>query len=161
MLRSRTSPNILFRAFATVLLTPVTNMEHARLETGTLRDVNDDYYYGCSCRSCSHTARLSLSKLRSHLGDDFPLRTIRQRLTTPSRRRTTFRSAPSNARVRHTVPNNCEICGSGKVTVTFLRPHQKGGNLRELFEKEARSQSTPEPSWSFPVIPQRELQDLT
>ena len=36
------------------------------------------------------------------------------------------------------MPNNCEICGSRKVTVTFLGPHQKGGNLRELFEKEAR-----------------------
>ena len=47
---------------------------YIRLETGTLKDVTDDYYYGCSCQSCLHTARLSLSKLRAHLGADFPLR---------------------------------------------------------------------------------------
>jgi hypothetical protein len=40
----------------------------ARLETGTLKDVTDDYYYGCFCTSCLHTARLSLAKLRVHLG---------------------------------------------------------------------------------------------
>ena len=88
-------------------------MEYTRLETGTLNDVNDDYYYGCSCQSCLHTARLSLSKLRAHLGDDFPLRKIRERL-------------------------KCQICSSRKVTITFLSPNQKGGNLHELFKKEAR-----------------------
>jgi hypothetical protein len=113
MLRSRTSPNILVRAFATVLLTPVTNMEYARLETGTLKDVTDDYYYGCSCTSCLHTARLSLSKLRSHLGADFPLRKIRERL-------------------------KCVICSSRKVTITFLGTHQKGGNFLHLFQKAKR-----------------------
>jgi hypothetical protein len=76
----------------------IPRMEYARLETGLLKDVTDDYYYGCSCQSCPHTARFELSKLRAHLGADFPLRKIRERLTTPSRRRTTFRSAPSNAR---------------------------------------------------------------
>jgi hypothetical protein len=91
----------------------VTNTEYARLETGTLKDVTDDYYYGCSCQSCLHTARLSLSKLRSHLGGDFPLRKIRERL-------------------------KCQICSSRKVTITFLGPHQKGGNLHYLFDKEAR-----------------------
>jgi hypothetical protein len=55
-------------------------MEYARLETALLEDVTDDYYYGCSCTSCLHTARLSLSKLRAHLGGDFPLRKIRERL---------------------------------------------------------------------------------
>jgi len=53
-------------------------MDYARLETSTLKDVTDDYYYGCSCQSCLHTARLSLSKLRAHLGDEFPLRKIRE-----------------------------------------------------------------------------------
>ena len=80
MLRLRTSPNILVRAFATVLLTPVTKVDYARLETASLKDVTDDYYYGCSCQPCLHTARLSLSKLRAHLGADFPLRKIRERL---------------------------------------------------------------------------------
>lgn len=88
----------------------ISRVEYARLETATLKDVTDDYYYGCSCQSCLRTARLSLSKLRSHLGDDFPLRKIRERL-------------------------KCEACGSRKVTITFLSPHQKGGNLRELFQK--------------------------
>ena|SRR5258708_950930 len=88
-------------------------MEFARLETALLKDVTDDYYYGCSCQSCLHTARLSLSKLRSHLGADFPLRKIRERL-------------------------KCQICTSRKVTTTFLGPHQKGGNLCHLFEKKAK-----------------------
>jgi len=82
----------------------------ARLETGTLKDVTDDYYYGSSCQSCLHTARLSLSKLRAHLGADSPLRKIRERLM-------------------------CQICSSRKVIVTFLAPHHKGGNLHELFQK--------------------------
>jgi hypothetical protein len=85
-------------------------MEYARLETALLKDVTDDYYYGCSCQSCLHTARLSLSKLRAHLGADFPLIKIRERL-------------------------KCVICSSRKVTITFLGPHQKGGNLHHLFEK--------------------------
>jgi hypothetical protein len=83
---------------------------YARLETATLKDVTDDYYYGCSCQSCLHTARLSLSKLRAHLGADFPLRKIRERL-------------------------KCQICSSRKVTITFLARHQKRGNLHQLFEK--------------------------
>jgi hypothetical protein len=91
----------------------IPRMEYARLETSALKDVTDDYYYGCSCQSCLHTARLSLSKLRSHLGDNFPIRNIRHRL-------------------------KCQICGSRKVTITFLGPHQKGGNLHYLFDKEAR-----------------------
>jgi hypothetical protein len=83
---------------------------YATLETATLKDVNDDYYYGCHCTSCLHAARLSLSKLRVLLGDDFPLAKIRLRL-------------------------KCQICSSRKVTITFLGPHQKGGNLHYLFEK--------------------------
>ena len=85
-------------------------MEFARLETALLKDVTDEYYYGCSCQSCLHTARLSLAKLRTHLGDEFPLRKIRERL-------------------------KCQICSSRRVTITFLSPHQKAGNLRELFQK--------------------------
>jgi hypothetical protein len=86
---------------------------YARLETATLKDVTDEYYYGCHCTSCLHTARLSLSRLRAHLGDDFPLLKIRERL-------------------------KCVICSSRKVTITFLGPHQKGGNLHHLFAKEPR-----------------------
>jgi hypothetical protein len=88
-------------------------MEYARLETALLKDVTDDYYFGCSCQSCLHTARLSLSKLRAHLGADFALINIRERL-------------------------KCQICSSRKVTITFLAPHQKGGNLHQLFEKPAK-----------------------
>jgi hypothetical protein len=83
---------------------------YARLETALLKDVTDDYYYGCCCGSCRHSARLSLSKFRDHLGDDFPLRKIRERL-------------------------KCQNCASRKVTITFLGPHQKGGNLHQLFQK--------------------------
>lgn len=83
---------------------------YATLETATLKDVTEDYYYGCHCTSCLHTARLSLSKLRAHLGGDFPLRKIRERL-------------------------KCQICSSREVTITFLGPHQNGGSLHHLFEK--------------------------
>src|SRR5450755_3481281 len=70
------------------------------VETSLLKDVTDDYYYGCHCTSCLHTARLILSKLRSHLGDDFPLNKIRERL-------------------------KWQICSSRKVTITFLDPIKK------------------------------------
>src|SRR3981189_1916007 len=50
-------------------------MDNARLETATLAHVDDSYYYGAYCRRCKHSARLSLSKLRTHLGDTFPLKT--------------------------------------------------------------------------------------
>jgi hypothetical protein len=82
---------------------------YATLETGLLKDVTDDYYYGCDCQSCSHTARLSLVKLRSRLGDDYPLKTIRGRL-------------------------KCQQCKSRKVIITFLGPHQKRGSLQPLFD---------------------------
>jgi hypothetical protein len=82
---------------------------YARLETGTLKDITDDYYYGCHCSKCEHGARLSLSKLRAHLGEDFPLRNIRKRL-------------------------KCESCGSRKVTIVFLAPNQKSGGLHQLFK---------------------------
>jgi hypothetical protein len=32
----------------------------------------------------------------------------------------------------------CVICSSRIVIITFLGPHQKGGNLHHLFEKEPR-----------------------
>jgi len=88
-------------------------MEYAGLETATLKDVTDEYYYGCACQSCLHTARLSLSKIRRDLGDNYPLIKIRERL-------------------------KCQICSSRQVTITFLGPHQKGGNLHYLFAKEPR-----------------------
>ena len=31
-------------------------MEYARLETATLKDVTDAYYYGCHCTSCLHSS---------------------------------------------------------------------------------------------------------
>jgi hypothetical protein len=86
---------------------------YAKLETGKLKDVTDDYYYGCSCSACQHTARLSLSKLRQLLGEDFPLAKIRSKL-------------------------KCDKCSSRKVTVTFLAPDQKGGNLHQLFTRQTR-----------------------
>jgi hypothetical protein len=75
-------------------------MEFARLETALLKDVNEDYYYGCSCQSCLHTARLSLSNLRAHLGADFPLIKIRE-------------------------PLKCVICSSRKVTITSWDPTER------------------------------------
>jgi hypothetical protein len=48
------------------------------LETALLKDVDDTYYFGANGQSCLHTSRLSLSKLRAHLGGDFPLVTVRE-----------------------------------------------------------------------------------
>ena len=89
----------------------IPRMEYARLETALLKDVTDDYYYGCSCQSCRRTARLSLSKLRYHQGPAFPLRTIRHRLTTPSRRRTTLAVDPGTLMVipGHSLSENYKI----------------------------------------------------
>jgi hypothetical protein len=85
-------------------------MEYPKLETALLRDVDDTYYFGANCRSCLHTSRLSLSKLRAHLGDDFPVVKIRERL-------------------------KCELCGAKQVVVTFLTPQQSTGSLVHLFDK--------------------------
>jgi hypothetical protein len=83
-------------------------MEYARLETASLAHVDDTYYYGAYCRKCKHSARLSLVKLRGYLGDDFPLLKVRERL-------------------------RCEQCRARAVTITFLAPNQRCGNLVSLF----------------------------
>jgi hypothetical protein len=57
-----------------------------------------------------HSARLSLSKLRAHLGDTFPLLKIRGKL-------------------------RCERCGSKQIVITFLAPNQRAGKLVELFSR--------------------------
>src|SRR5882762_5448876 len=88
-------------------------MEYPKLETALLKDVDDRFYYGANCRSCLHASRLSLSKLREHLGDDFPLAKVRARL-------------------------KCDLCGSKAVTITYLTPEQRTGSLVHLFDKEAR-----------------------
>ena len=85
------------------------HMEYAKLETAALAHVNDSYYYGAYCRKCKHSARLSLSKLRAHLGDDFPLIKVREKL-------------------------RCQRCRSRQVVVTFLTPDQSTGSLVQLFE---------------------------
>jgi hypothetical protein len=85
-------------------------MDYARLETATLAHVDDSYYYGAYCRRCKHSARLSLSKLRTHLGDTFPLLRVRDKL-------------------------RCERCSSKQIVITFLAPDQRTGNLVELFSR--------------------------
>jgi hypothetical protein len=83
-------------------------MEYARLETAALAHVDDSYYYGAYCRKCKHSARLSLLKLRAHLGDSFPLLKVKDRL-------------------------RCERCASRAVVITFLAPNQRTGNIAHLF----------------------------
>jgi len=90
-------------------------VEYARLETDTLAHVDDTYYYGAYCRKCGHHARLSLVKLRQHLGDNFRLAEIRHRL-------------------------KCEKCGDrNQISVTFLSPAQRSGNLIHLFARKPRN----------------------
>jgi hypothetical protein len=85
-------------------------MEYAKLETAALAHVDDSYYYGAYCRKCKHSARLSLVRLRAHLGDNFPLIKVRERL-------------------------RCQLCRSRQVVITFLAPDQKTGSLVQLFRE--------------------------
>ena len=88
-------------------------MEAARLSTATLADVDDSYYFGADCRSCLRDVRLSLVRLRSPLGSDFPVANIRGRL-------------------------KCSTCGSKQIIVTFLAPNHGGSSLAHLFNEEAQ-----------------------
>ena len=85
-------------------------MEFAKLETATLAQVDDSYYYGAYCRECNHSARLSLIKLRAHLGDKFLLSKVRERL-------------------------RCERCTSRQIVVTFLSPNQMNSSVVHLFRR--------------------------
>ena len=85
-------------------------MDYAKLETARLAHVDDSYYYGAFCGKCKHTARLSLEKLRTRLGDDFPLKDVRPRL-------------------------RCRRCRSRLIAITFLAPHQRSGNLAQMFDE--------------------------
>ncbi len=89
-------------------------MEYAKLESACLAHVDDTYYYGAYCRSCGHHARLSLTKLRARLGDDYPLRNVREKL-------------------------RCERCGGRRqIVITFLAPNQRSGTLVDLFVRKPR-----------------------
>ena len=88
-------------------------MEYAKLETAALAHVDDSYYYGAYCRKCNHSARLSLVKLRKHLGDSFPLVEVKDRL-------------------------RCERCSSRQIVITFLSPNQRTGNVAYLFSQPPR-----------------------
>jgi hypothetical protein len=83
-------------------------MEYAKFETASLAHVDESYYFGAYCRQCKHSARLSLLRLRAHLGDAFPLARIKERLC-------------------------CERCGSRQAVITFLAPNQRTGNVAHLF----------------------------
>jgi hypothetical protein len=101
----------LYRSSPQATSATVPGMEYAKLETATLAHVDDTYYYGAYCRKCKHSARLSLTKLRAHLGDTFPLVKIREKL-------------------------RCERCSSRQIVITFLAPNQRTGNLVPLFGEE-------------------------
>jgi hypothetical protein len=86
-------------------------VEYAKLETACLAHVEDSYYFGAHCRKCGHHARLSLAKLRARLGDDFPVRKVRDKL-------------------------RCERCADRRqIVITFLSPDQRTGSLTHLFER--------------------------
>ncbi len=83
------------------------------LETAALAHVDDSYFYGAYCRKCKHSAHLSLKKLREHLGDDFPLVKVKDRLC-------------------------CERCSSRQIVITFLAPNQRTDNVANLFRQTPR-----------------------
>jgi hypothetical protein len=88
-------------------------VDHFDFNTAKLSDVDDGYYYGVSCQSCLRRVRISLMRLRGVLGVDFPVSNVASRL-------------------------KCSICGSKKMTVTYLAPHQAIANLAYLFNEHAR-----------------------
>lgn len=88
-------------------------MEQAKLERDTLAHVDERYYYGAFCRKCKHRSRLSLIKLRDHLGPNFRLARIAERLI-------------------------CERCGSRAIAVTFLSPDQMTGKRVRLITEKPR-----------------------
>lgn len=83
---------------------------HPRLEDAKLGELNDtDYYYGASCQSCLRKVRLSLARLRTQLGDDFPLVKVRTRL-------------------------KCSTCQSKSIIVSFWTPVHRGlPDVRKAF----------------------------
>lgn len=86
-------------------------MDYAKLDSDTLAHVDDRYYLGAHCRKCGHHARLSVAKLKAHLGEGFRLAQLRDRL-------------------------KCERCGDRKqIVVRLLDPTQRTGNLVHLFER--------------------------
>jgi predicted nucleic-acid-binding Zn-ribbon protein len=87
-------------------------VEYANFSTAKLAEVDDRYYYSVSCQSCMRGRRLSLTKLRGLLGDDFPVVKVKTRL-------------------------KCSTCGSKQLTVAFLAPHQAVGNLAHLFHEQS------------------------
>jgi hypothetical protein len=89
------------------------HVDYPKLDTALLKDVDDRFYYGANCSSCLHASRLSLSKLRAHLGADLPVVKIRRRL-------------------------KCDLCGSKAVTITYLTPSQCTGSLVHLFDKKPK-----------------------
>jgi hypothetical protein len=88
-------------------------IRQARDRGGALAHVDDTYYYGAYCRKCKHSARLSLVKLRAHLGDGLPLVKVKDRL-------------------------RCERCNSRQIVISFLAPNQRTGNVAHLFGEEPR-----------------------
>jgi hypothetical protein len=88
-------------------------VDPANYSTATLADVDDRYYYGVYCQSCMRGCRISLVRLRRTLGEGYPVAKILGRL-------------------------KCSTCGSKRITVTFLAPHQAVGNLGHLFREEIR-----------------------
>jgi len=85
-------------------------VDYANYSTAKLADVDDQYYYGASCRSCLRGARISLTKLCGILGGDYPVVKVVKRL-------------------------KCRTCGSKEITVAFLAPNQAVGSLTQLFEQ--------------------------
>jgi hypothetical protein len=90
----------------------VWGVEYANCSSAKLADVDDSYYYGVNCRSCLRGARLSLTRLRDLLGDDFLVVRVKTRL-------------------------KCSICGSKRFSVAApgggkpRQPVQRAGTVRE------------------------------
>ena len=94
-------------------------MDYANYSTAKLSDVDDSYCYSVSCQSCMRGRRLSLTKLREKLGDDFPVVKVKTRL-------------------------KCSTCGSKQLTVAFLGPHQAVGDLANLFREQPQAIFSPQ-----------------
>lgn len=85
-------------------------MDYPTLQTARLGELDHAFYYAAECQDCHYRVRLSLVRLRSQLGDDFPLIDLRSRL-------------------------KCSQCGSRRIVIAYFTPAHSSANLRAFFDE--------------------------
>lgn len=85
-------------------------MKYPTLAEARLADVDDSFYYAATCNSCCRKKRISLLKLRSSLGEGYPLLDVRSHL-------------------------RCSTCHSKNIIVSYYTPAHAETSLGTLFKE--------------------------